>query len=92
MPYPNEHACRVRSPAQFEKNSFRRLKKGKISIIIGKLKGKSTTTTQAYRYPKSAYSEAQARQHCKEHNGSFEPASKSTQEMNPFIKTIDEKE
>ena len=47
MPYENEHACRIREPNEFQKKSFRRIKKGSLSIIIGKLLGKSTTTTQA---------------------------------------------
>jgi len=79
-PYPNEHACRVREPGEFQKNSFRRISRkadGKtLNIIIGRLKGKTTTTTQAFRYPKTEWTADQARQHCKRNNGkTFEPAS-----------------
>lgn len=81
MPYPSEHACRIRQPGEFEPNSFRRIKQGKLSIIIGKLKGKTTTTAQAYRYPKDAYTEAEARAACEKAGGSFEAAAESTQEM-----------
>jgi len=100
MPYPSEHACRIRQPGEFQENSFRRIKQGKLSIIIGKLKGKTTTTTQAFRYPKESWTADEARAHCKKQGGSFEAASSgSTQEMevkgmdyldpedNPFIKT-----
>lgn len=95
MPYPNEHACRIRDPGEFEDGSFRRIVRDKFAIIIGKLKGKSTTTTQAFRYPKSDWSEDAARSHCKEQGGSFE-AARETQEFsdnqylspeeNPFIR------
>lgn len=73
MPYPNEYSCRIKDPSLFQKDSFRRinLKKG-LDAIIGKLKGKTTTTVQAYRYKKSIYSEAQAHSHCKKKGGAFE--------------------
>lgn len=74
MPFPNEHACRVKNPGDFQKGSFRRMKRGKLSIIIGRLKGKTTTTTQAFRYPIGTWTTAQARAHCKEQKGSFEAA------------------
>ena len=74
MPYPNESSCRIREPGSFEANSFRRMKSGKLSIIIGKLKGKSSTTTQAYRYPTNDWSVEEARNHCKQAGGRFEAA------------------
>jgi hypothetical protein len=89
MPYPNEHACRIRDPDEFQKDSFRRITKGsetgkgprdgkQLHIIIGRPKGKTTTTTQAYRYPVDDWTESQAREHCKEQSGTFEPASKDS--------------
>lgn len=78
MPLPNEHACRIRSPGEFQKDSFRRIKQGRLSIIIGRLKGKTTTTTQSYRYPKSSWTPDAARKHCFDHDGKFEAARKST--------------
>ena len=66
MPYPNEHACRIASPGAFEKGSF----------IIGRLRGKTTTTTQAFRYPTGDYTVEAARAHCKKQGGSFEAAKK----------------
>ncbi len=79
-PYPNEHACRLRDPGDFQDGSFRRTTRdheGKTySIIMGKLKGESTMTEQAYRYGKDTWPADQARAHCKSHQGiSFEPAS-----------------
>lgn len=79
-PYPNEHACRLREPGEFEPNSFRRVSRdhnGKsYDVIMGKLKGETTMTEQAYRYPKDTWTTAEARAHCKSHDGiSFEPAS-----------------
>lgn len=79
-PYPKEHACRLRDPKDFQANSFRRTSRDsdgkKYDVIMGRLKGKTTMTEQAYRYPKGTWSEAEARKHCKEHKGqSFEPAS-----------------
>ena len=76
MPYPNEHSCRIRDPDDFQSESFRRIKEGKLSIIIGRLKGKTETTTQAFRYPIEDWSETEARVHCENQNGSFEPAAK----------------
>jgi hypothetical protein len=53
----NEISHRIREPGGFEKDSFRRitLKKDKprIFAIIGRLKGKTTTTIQALRFPKA---------------------------------------
>lgn len=77
MPYPNEASCRIREPGEFEQNSFRRIKSGILSIIIGKLKGKTTTTTQAYRYPISDWTEDAARKHCRDNDGRFEAVAKS---------------
>lgn len=81
MPYPNEHACRLRDPGDFQADSFRRMKRkhdGKTySVIIGKLKGEDSTTEQAYRYAKDAWSASQARSHCNSHDGNFEAAGES---------------
>ncbi len=80
MPYPNEHACRLRDPDDFQQDSFRRTSResdGKrYDVIMGRLEGEDTMTEQAYRYPKDIWTEAEARAHCKAHQGIlFEPAS-----------------
>jgi len=77
MPYPNEHACRIREPGEFQKESFRRISEGRLKIVIGRLKGKTTTTTQAFRYPTDKWTVDAARKHCREHDGRFEAASES---------------
>lgn len=79
-PFPNEHACRIVDPSKFQKGSFRRIKSSgegkKFDIIIGRLKGKTTTSTQAFRYPKTTWTVSEARKHCTDHDGIlFEPAS-----------------
>jgi hypothetical protein len=77
-PYPNEHACRLRNPNDFQDDSFRRTSREhegkKYSVIMGKLKGESTMTEQAYRYAKDTWKVNEARSHCKSHDGTFEAA------------------
>ncbi len=79
-PYPNEHACRLRPPGDFQKETFRRVSRkhdGKeYDVIIGKLKGETTMSEQAYRYPKGTWDVEEARSHCKAHDGTFEAAKK----------------
>jgi len=78
-PYPNEHSCRLRDPGDFEDGSFRRTTREhegkKYSIIMGRLQGEDTMTEQAYRYGKDTWSAADARSHCKSHDGTFEGAA-----------------
>lgn len=78
MPYPNEHACRLRDPGDFQPDSFRRTQReheGKTyACIMGRLKGETTMTEQAYRYPKDAWDADEARAHCADHDGTFEAA------------------
>lgn len=76
MPYPNFHSCRIKSPGLFQSDSFRTIQSGKLSIIIGRLKGETTTTTQAFRYSIEAYTESAARAHCEKNEGTFEAAAK----------------
>lgn len=79
MPYPNEHSCRIKSPGAFQKDDFKRIIRDHLVIIIGRLKGQKTTTTQAYRYPIKDWTKKEAREHCKEAKGEFHPATKETQ-------------
>lgn len=74
MPYRNERSCRLKDPALFQSESFRRIEQGRLSIIIGRLKGHVETTAQAYRYLIDQWSEDQARGHCEKEGGSFHPA------------------
>jgi len=76
-PYPNEHACHLQPPSKF--SDFRRgtrKHEGKTySIIFGKVKDGETWEEQAYRYAKDVWEAADARAHCKSHDGKFEAAS-----------------
>jgi len=79
MPYPTQHAARIRDPKDFEEDSFKRknIAEG-IDIIIGHLKGETTMTTQAYRFEKDKFTVSEAKKWLKDHNIEyilFEPAS-----------------
>jgi ATP-dependent protease ClpP protease subunit len=82
-PYPNEHACRLRDPGDFQPNSFRRMSRDhdgkRYDVIIGRLKGESATTEQAYRYPKTVWTADAAHSHCEDHDGRFEAATEGDQ-------------
>lgn len=89
MPFPNEHACRVREPSEFKKGGFRRIKLSTgLDAIIGRLKGKTSTTTQALRYAKTKWTVERARNHCKKEKGRFEAASKSVSSMKDIVKNV----
>ena len=79
-PYPNEYACRLRNPDDFQEGSFRRTTRvsdgKKYSVIMGRLEGEDTLTEQAYRYDKEVWDASEAKAHCKDHDGKFEPAEK----------------
>lgn len=76
MPYPNFHACRVKSPSLFKKGSLRTLntKTKGLTFISGKLKSNDKSAVQAYRYKKTDWPADRARTHCSKHNGKFETA------------------
>ncbi len=81
MPYANEHAARVRNPDDFQQDSFRRknVTEG-VDIILGRLKGQTTTTTQSYRFSVKKFTEAEARKWLKDNDvqfQSFEPAKQA---------------
>jgi len=82
MPYPNEHAARLRKPNDFDPKTFRRTHGSgdgriqgvkvptTIDVIWGKLKGKSKpkdpVLAQALRFPITRWTEAQARKWLKD--------------------------
>src|SRR5215813_4791998 len=72
-PYANEAACRLQQPSLFQPNSFRRVSRahqGKAyGVIMGRKKGTTSMSEQAYRYPADVWSAAEARAHCSSHNG-----------------------
>lgn len=88
-PYENEHAARIREPGDFEKDSFRRknISKG-IDIIIGKLKGEDTMTTQAYRFDAKEFTAEEAKKWLKDHDIkyiSFEAAKEEPKQLSTRI-------
>ena len=75
-PYANEHACRLKSPADFEsfvrKNCHIKSDGKCIDVIFGITGEKSEM--QALRFDKDVWTEADARTYCDEKGGTFEPA------------------
>jgi len=82
MPYPNEHAARIREPSRFDPESFRNkdLKNG-IRIILGKLKGEDSMTVQAYRFSLDQFTFEEAKKWLEDNKVlfmKFEPASEES--------------
>jgi len=86
----------LRDPDQFKADSFRRVARkheGKAySVIMGRLKDEDAMTEQAYRYDRDIWTASEARGHCEDHDGSFEPASEvdvlSIQLENREVRTL----
>ena len=79
MPYPNEHACRLRDPGSLEVvgSDDRQHDDKTYRVIFGKPKDGDGSVEQAYRYPKESWSEEAAHNHCQDHDGTFEAAEKT---------------
>lgn len=87
-PYPNEHACRLRKPGDFQKGTFVRTSRKHddktYDVIQGRLKGDETLTDQAFRYAKDEWDVDEARDHCTDHDGIlFEPAEEKARSSPP---------
>jgi HK97 family phage prohead protease len=70
----NEIWYRVRDPGGFQEDSFRRIQLQKsppIYAVIGRLKGETTTTVQALRFPKDSWSMAEAKKWVADHRDSL---------------------
>ena len=83
QPYPNEHACRVQEPGRYERFARKELEHEgkKYYAIIGFLKD-GGSEVQSYRYPKDVWTQAQAAEHCKEHDGkTFEAARTEVEQI-----------
>ena len=78
-PYPNEHSCRLKDPGKYEtcRRTSRKHDGKEYFILTCRIKGGTKWEEQAFRYPKDTWGVAEARAHCKDHDGTFEPASKS---------------
>lgn len=70
MPFPNEHAARVRSPGDFIEGSFRRKKiTDGVTLIVGRLKGgEGSAVAQSYRFDREVFTAREARAWLKEHD------------------------
>jgi len=70
VPFPSEHAARVKSPDGFIEGSFRRkpITEG-IDLIVGRLKdGDGSAVAQSYRFDKEKFTAQEARDWLKEHD------------------------
>lgn len=86
-PYPNEHACRLKDPDQYDTcRRGSRKHNGKTYHIIFCKKEGGKMEEQAYRYPKASWSAAEAKTHCKEHKGTFEAAQEESKDVARTIK------
>jgi len=78
-PYPNEHSCRLKDPDDYDKcKRTKRKSDGKEYSILTcqKKDDKEVWEEQAFRYDKETWTVAEAKKHCKDHDGIlFEPAS-----------------
>ena len=75
-PYPNEHACRLKDPGQYDTcRRGSRESGGKTYHVIYCKKTGGSMEEQSYRYPKDTWSASEAGAHCKKHGGSFEAAA-----------------
>jgi len=80
-PYPNEHACRLKDPGQYDTcRRGSRESGGKTYHVIFCKKTGGKIEEQSYRYPKDTWSASEARAHCERHGGSFEAAGKQEAE------------
>ena len=89
MPFPNEHAARVLDPAGFEPGSFRRIRQdssGKPYFrIVARAKGKTSTSTQALRYPKDKWTPSAAKEHAQANKATSFEAAKKAASVGAFV-------
>ena len=89
-PYPNEHACRLKDPDQYDTcRRGSRESGGKTYHVIYCKKTGGSMEEQAYRYPKDTWSASEAKAHCKKHGGSFEAAGPRETEQEVRQKVVD---
>ena len=73
-PFPNEYACRLEDPGQFDKfartSCFQKSSGKCIDYIFG-IKG-NKSKVQSLRYKKKIWDKPSAQTHCKSRGGSFE--------------------
>ena len=89
MPYPSEHAARVKDPGSCD--SFKRMNQGSgVSLILCIKDGKSSA--QAYRFKKDKFTAEQAKAWLAKHDIkyiSFEKASEGKELKQNFLQKIE---
>lgn len=79
MPLKNVHACVIKPESAFEPGSLLTMEQDhdgkKYQVLIGKLKGESATSEHSYHYDTAVWKESEAKSHCADHKGEFEPAA-----------------
>jgi HK97 family phage prohead protease len=73
-PMPNNHACVIDASLKVVGSMTRKHDGKEYTVRIGKKEG-GGSGDHSYLYPKDTWTEAEARAHCKEHDGSFEAAT-----------------
>lgn len=85
MPYPNEHACRIRQPldgAEMARANGSREHEGRKYDVIYQRNADGSMEDQAFRYPTEKWTAAQAQAHCEAHDGiTFEAATDGKETM-----------
>ncbi len=66
MPYPNEHAARIKNPSQYKSFARQKIANG-ISLILG-IKEGGGSESQAYRFKKTLFTAEQAKKWLKDHD------------------------
>lgn len=83
MPYPNEHACRLKNPDDFKsfrrKNNAASINRKPVDHVYG-ING-DDSELQSIRYPVRHWSVGNAGEHCQSQGGSFEAADNKESTM-----------
>jgi len=91
MPYAGEHSCRLKPPGDFDKfrrkNCDQKHEDKCIDVIYGIKDGESEI--QALRYKTDVWTESDARTHCDDRDGTFEPAAEENAMKGRERRTID---
>jgi HK97 family phage prohead protease len=80
-PFPNNHACVIDDSLKVVGSQTREHNGKKYTVRIGKKPG-GGSGDHSYLYPKDTWTEAEARAHCKDHDGTFEAATGKCIECN----------
>jgi len=85
MPMPNFHSCRLKPP-NYDKYAYEKCKAkhdGKCIDFVYGIKGENESELQSMRYPMDIWTEEDAKAHCKENDGTFEPGKEEESFLEP---------